>query len=56
MKGDELKRRTKEFAHRCVKLAVALPSKQISDHQRSWGHEDGPWKGPGSPLLVAADF
>jgi hypothetical protein len=23
---------------------------------RSWGYEDGPWKGPGPPLLVAADF
>jgi hypothetical protein len=29
---------------------------KISDHQRSWGYEDGPWKGPGPPLLVAADF
>jgi len=29
---------------------------QISDHQQSWGHEDGPWKGPGPPLLVAADL
>jgi len=28
----------------------------ISDHQQSWGYEDGPWKGPGPPLLVAADF
>jgi hypothetical protein len=28
----------------------------ISDHQQSWGYEDGPWKGPGLPLLVAADF
>jgi hypothetical protein len=28
----------------------------ISDHQRSWGYEDGPWKGPGPPLLVVADF
>ena len=34
MKGDELKRRTKEFAHRCVKLAVALPSKQLGNHIR----------------------
>jgi len=32
------------------------PSSKISDHQQSWGHEDGPWKGPGPPLLVAADF
>jgi hypothetical protein len=22
----------------------------------SWGYEDGPWKGPGPPLLVVADF
>ena len=29
---------------------------QISDQQHSWGYEDGPWKGPGPPLLVAADF
>ena len=28
----------------------------ISDHQQSWAYEDGPWKGPGPPLLVAADF
>jgi len=28
----------------------------ISGHQQSWGYEDGPWKGPGPPLLVAADF
>jgi len=31
-------------------------STKISDHQQSWGHEDGPWKEPGPPLLVAADF
>jgi len=29
---------------------------QISDHQQSWGYEDGPWKGTGPPPLVAADF
>jgi hypothetical protein len=29
---------------------------EISDHQQNWGYEDGPWKGPGPPLLVAADF
>jgi hypothetical protein len=28
----------------------------ISDHQQSWGYEDGPWKGPGPPLLGVADF
>jgi hypothetical protein len=29
---------------------------KISDHQQSWGYEDGPWKGSEPPLLVAADF
>jgi hypothetical protein len=29
---------------------------EISDRQQSWGYEDGPWKGPGPPLLVAANF
>ena len=29
---------------------------QISDHQQNWGYEDGPWKGPGPPLLGAADL
>jgi hypothetical protein len=29
---------------------------EVSDHQQSWGYEDGPWKRPGPPLLVAADF
>ena len=28
----------------------------ISDHQQSWGYEDGPWKGPGPPLLVPLIF
>jgi four helix bundle protein len=32
MKGDELKRRTKEFAHRCVKLAMALPNTPLGNH------------------------
>ena len=31
-------------------------SAKISDHQQSWGYEDGPWKGPRPSLLVAADF
>jgi four helix bundle protein len=34
MKGDELKRRTKEFAHRCVKLGLALPNTQLGNHIR----------------------
>ncbi len=33
-----------------------ITARQISGHQQSWGYEDGPWKGPGPPLLVAADF
>jgi hypothetical protein len=24
--------------------------------EQSWGYEDGPWKGQGPPLLVAADL
>jgi hypothetical protein len=31
-------------------------SNEINDHQQSWGYEDGPWKGPGPSLLVAADL
>jgi four helix bundle protein len=34
MDREELKRRTKEFAHRCVKLAVALPKSTLGDHVR----------------------
>jgi len=33
-----------------------ITSDKISGHQQSWGYEDGPWKGPGPALLVAADF
>jgi len=32
------------------------PVRLISDHQQSWGYEEGPWKGPGPPLLMVADF
>ncbi|MCH7939814.1 MAG: four helix bundle protein [Candidatus Marinimicrobia bacterium] len=32
MKSDELKKRTKEFAHRCVKLANALPHSTLGGH------------------------
>ena len=34
MQGDDLKRRTKEFAHRCVKLAMALPNTPLGNHIR----------------------
>ena len=33
-----------------------MSMKAIIDHHQSWGDEDGLWKGPGPPLLVAADF
>jgi hypothetical protein len=29
---------------------------KISGHQQVWAYEDGPWKEPGPPLLVAADL
>ncbi|MBU1056150.1 MAG: four helix bundle protein [Proteobacteria bacterium] len=32
MDSEELKKRTKEFAHRCVKLAVALPKTTLGRH------------------------
>ncbi len=32
MNKDELKKRTKDFAHRCVKLAIALPKTQLGKH------------------------
>ena len=32
--SEELKVRTKEFAHRCVKLAMALPKTQLGNHIR----------------------
>jgi hypothetical protein len=35
---------------------ILILTPEISDHQQSLGYEDGPWKGPGPPLLVAADL
>jgi four helix bundle protein len=32
MNKDELKKRTKDFAHRCVKLAIALPKTPLGKH------------------------
>ncbi|UCD81938.1 MAG: four helix bundle protein [Desulfobacterales bacterium] len=32
MNREELTRRTKEFAHRCVKLAMALPEAPLGKH------------------------
>ena len=34
MKSEELKRRTKAFAHRCVKLSMALPKTYLGNHIR----------------------
>lgn len=34
MDTEELKKRTKEFAHRCVKLALALPKGTLGEHIR----------------------
>jgi len=31
---EELKQRTKQFAHRCVKLALALPQGSLGNHVR----------------------
>ena len=32
MDSEKLKERTKEFAHRCIKLAMALPKGQLGNH------------------------
>jgi len=34
MKSEELLKRTKGFAHRCVKLATALPKTNLGKHNR----------------------
>ncbi|MEK6615612.1 MAG: four helix bundle protein [Bacteroidota bacterium] len=34
MTKEELKKRTKDFAHRCVKLALALPNTILGNHLR----------------------
>ena len=34
MDSDELKKRTKEFARRCVKLSLALPKTELGNHIR----------------------
>jgi len=34
MKSEELKKRTKAFAHRCVKLSLDLPKTYLGDHIR----------------------
>ena len=34
MNAGDLKQRTKDFAHRCVKLSLALPKGYLADHVR----------------------
>ena len=34
MDSNELKQRTKDLSHRCVKLALLLPKNVLSDHIR----------------------
>ncbi|NLW83811.1 MAG: four helix bundle protein [Phycisphaerae bacterium] len=34
MTPDDLKKRTKDFSHRCVKLALLLPNDPVSNHIR----------------------
>ncbi len=34
MNSNELKKRAKEFAHRCVKLCMALPKNPLGNHIR----------------------
>jgi hypothetical protein len=34
MDTEELKKRTKDFAHRCVKIAIALPKTTLGNHIR----------------------
>ncbi len=34
MRENDLKNRTKEFAHRCVKLSLALPKTDLGNHIR----------------------
>lgn len=34
MKGNDLKKRTAKFAHRCVKLSLALPKTDLGNHIR----------------------
>ena len=36
MDFEELKKRTKDFAHRCVKLALALPATKLGRHIAFW--------------------
>jgi len=39
MDEKELKKRTKDFAHRCVKLALALPKTQLGRHKTIFNNQ-----------------
>ena len=41
------------FGFKVQRLPLLDTAHKISDHQQSWGYEDGPWKGPGPALLMA---
>jgi hypothetical protein len=51
---------TKGSGVKNIKFRFRLPPAenpfQIKSAITSWGYEDGPWKGPGPPLLAAADL
>jgi len=52
----EVARRGDRLSQINLTLRADYLSAGISDHQQSWGYADGPWKGPGPPLLAVADF
>ena len=45
-----------EIENLSVEFRLQKGIAKISDHQQTWGYEDGPWKEPRPSLLVAADF
>jgi hypothetical protein len=47
-----------DFSHQEIAeiVDISVANVKISDHQQNWGYEEGPWKGPGPPSLVAADL
>ena len=49
-------RNDREIMGRARTTGAGLVSLKISDHLQSCGYGDDPWKAPGPPLLVPADF
>jgi hypothetical protein len=56
----QIRRRRKQPAKQVEKISVGELRSKISDHQRSWRYEDGPWKEPGHlcwwPLIFKKNF